>query len=130
MKLGEIASLLDSGAGNRSLASELASELMDREPFGYSIDSRTLRNGELFFAIRGDIHDGHRFVGAALRSGAIAAIVDKAFFAAGDHSIDRSGHSRLIYVDNTLEALQALASCVITFWGGCEIAITGSSGKT
>src|SRR5215471_4806782 len=125
MKLGEIASLLDSGAGNRSLASELASELMDREPSGYSIDSRTLRSGELFFAIRGETHDGHRFVGAALRNGAIAAVVDNAFFAAGDQSIGSGGQAPLIYVDNTLEALQALASCVIAFWGGCEVAITG-----
>jgi UDP-N-acetylmuramoyl-tripeptide--D-alanyl-D-alanine ligase len=125
MKLGEIASILSSPAVRQSLAPEL----MDREPSGYSIDSRTLRTGELFFAIRGEVHDGHRFVGEALRNGAVAAVVDGAFLAAGDHSIE-GGQRHLIYVDDTLAALQALASRVIAFWDGCEVAITGSSGKT
>jgi UDP-N-acetylmuramoyl-tripeptide--D-alanyl-D-alanine ligase len=129
MKLGEIISIL----GEPARAS-MDPNLMDREPSGYSIDSRTLRAGELFFAVRGEVHDGHRFVGEALRNGAIAAVVDNRFIAAGDHSIQcssgGSGHNRLIQVNDTIVALQALASRVIGFWDGCAIAITGSSGKT
>src|SRR5208283_4530090 len=42
---------------------------------GVSIDSRTLRPGELFVAIHGPAHDGHDYVAAALESGAVAAVV-------------------------------------------------------
>jgi UDP-N-acetylmuramoyl-tripeptide--D-alanyl-D-alanine ligase len=45
---------------------------------GYSIDSRTVAAGELFFAVRGERHDGHDFVEAALRRGAVAAVVSRA----------------------------------------------------
>ena len=45
---------------------------------GYSIDSRTVGVGELFFAVRGERHDGHDFVEAALRRGAVAAVVSRA----------------------------------------------------
>jgi UDP-N-acetylmuramyl pentapeptide synthase len=42
---------------------------------GYSIDSRTLAPGQLFFAIAGERADGHEFVEAALEAGAVAAVV-------------------------------------------------------
>ena len=45
---------------------------------GYSIDSRTIGPGELFFAVRGDRFDGHDFVVAAARRGAVAAVVSRA----------------------------------------------------
>src|SRR5271165_7347524 len=44
---------------------------------GYSIDSRTLRPGDLFFAVRGERLDGHDFVEAALANGAVGAVVSK-----------------------------------------------------
>ena len=44
---------------------------------GYSIDSRTVQPGELFFAVKGDRLDGHDFVEAALSRGAIGAVVRK-----------------------------------------------------
>ncbi len=44
---------------------------------GYSIDSRTLQPGELFFAVRGERLDGHDFVEAALAKGAVGAVVRK-----------------------------------------------------
>ncbi|HKD91028.1 MAG TPA: Mur ligase domain-containing protein, partial [Terriglobales bacterium] len=52
----------------------------DREAVaeGYSIDSRTLTPGQLFFAIRGERLNGHDFVPAALAAGAIAAVIEKA----------------------------------------------------
>ena len=43
---------------------------------GYSIDSRTLQPGELFFAVRGERLDGHDYVEAALAKGAVAAVVE------------------------------------------------------
>src|ERR1700730_4247915 len=44
---------------------------------GYSIDSRTVRPGEVFFAVRGERMDGHEFIEQALDKGAIAAVVSK-----------------------------------------------------
>ena len=48
---------------------------------GYSIDSRTVAPGELFFAVRGDRHDGHVYVKPALERGAVAAVVSRALVA-------------------------------------------------
>ncbi|HZB38066.1 MAG TPA: Mur ligase domain-containing protein, partial [Beijerinckiaceae bacterium] len=44
---------------------------------GVSIDTRTLEPGELFFAIKGDVHDGHGFVRGALAKGAAAAVISE-----------------------------------------------------
>jgi len=90
---------------------------------GYSIDSRTVQPGELFFAIQGERFDGHDFVGAALHAGAIAAVVRKDFAAAGDPT-------RLIRVEDTLAALQRLALAVRKLWGKPLVGVTGSAGKT
>ncbi|MBT8230327.1 MAG: UDP-N-acetylmuramoyl-tripeptide--D-alanyl-D-alanine ligase, partial [Bacteroidia bacterium] len=40
------------------------------ESNGVSIDSRTIRPGEIFFALKGDVFDGHRFIGKAIENGA------------------------------------------------------------
>ena len=45
---------------------------------GLSIDSRTIAPGEAYFAIKGDVHDGHDFVAAALKAGAALAVVGAA----------------------------------------------------
>lgn len=92
---------------------------------GFSIDTRTLRAGELFFAIKGERADGHTFVGQAFASGACAAVVERGWQA------PEPVESRvLIRVDDTLRALQELAAAVIREWGRPVVAITGSSGKT
>lgn len=93
---------------------------------GYSIDSRTIRPGELFFAVRGRRLDGHDYVMAALDAGAAAAVIS------ADRSNDFSGeaHPKLLAVPEPLEALQKLAAAVRRRWGGPLVAITGSSGKT
>lgn len=91
---------------------------------GYSIDSRTVQTGELFFAVKGERLDGHDFVEQALKSGAIAAVVRK------DQLPRYSSRSGLLVVDDTLVALQTLATAVRKLWGKTGIAITGSMGKT
>jgi UDP-N-acetylmuramoyl-tripeptide--D-alanyl-D-alanine ligase len=91
---------------------------------GYSIDSRTIKPGELFFAIRGESVDGHDFVEAALQAGAVAAVVRK------DTLSRYPAKSALIAVDDTLEALQTLAAAVRRLWGKPLIGVTGSTGKT
>ena len=97
-----------------------------REEFvhGYSIDSRTVSPGELFFAVKGERLDGHDFVDAALERGAAAAVVRK------DQLHRFPGNMKLLPVDDTLIALQTLATAVRKIWGKPLIGVTGSAGKT
>src|ERR1700690_2388311 len=91
---------------------------------GYSIDSRTVKPGELFFAVKGERLDGHDFVAQALGGGAIAAVVRK------DQLARYSNPDGLLAVDDTLIAPQTLATAVRKIWGKTAIAVTGSMGKT
>ncbi len=91
---------------------------------GYSIDSRTVCPGELFFAVKGERLDGHDFVEQALKRGALAAVVEKS------QTERYSNATPLLVVDNTLAALQTLATAVRKKWGKTAIGVTGSMGKT
>jgi UDP-N-acetylmuramoyl-tripeptide--D-alanyl-D-alanine ligase len=91
---------------------------------GYSIDSRTVQPGELFFAIKGERLDGHDFVEQALSRGAIGAVVRT------DQLARYSNAAGLLAVDDTLAALQTLAAAVRKMWGKTAIGVTGSMGKT
>jgi UDP-N-acetylmuramoyl-tripeptide--D-alanyl-D-alanine ligase len=91
---------------------------------GYSIDSRTLGPGQLFFAVKGERLDGHDFVEQALEKGAAAAVVRS------DQAGRYQGETRLLAVEDTLVALQTLATAVRKLWGKPLIAVTGSAGKT
>jgi UDP-N-acetylmuramoyl-tripeptide--D-alanyl-D-alanine ligase len=91
---------------------------------GLSIDSRTIAPGEAYFAIKGDLHDGHDFVAAALKAGAALAVVATAQrdkFAAG---------APLLVVDDVLAGLVDLAHASRARLGAQIIAVTGSVGKT
>src|SRR6202161_1793099 len=96
----------------------------DESASGYSIDSRSIGAGQLFFAVQGERLDGHDFVEQALEKGAVAAVVRQ----------DRMGryppHTPLLAVENPLAALQALATAVRKLWGKPLVAVTGSAGKT
>ncbi len=113
MTLNEVIKIIGGNAG------EFDSAMLERDISGYSIDSRTIRNGELFFAIKGEVHDGHKFVANVLAKGAIAAVVS-----------DAAAGARLIKVEDPLAALQRLAAAVVRDWRGQLIAVTGSAGKT
>jgi len=91
---------------------------------GYSIDSRTVQPDELFFAVKGERFDGHDFVEQALSAGAAGAVVRK------DQWPRYSSRKGLLAVDDTLVALQTLATAVRKLWGKTAIGITGSMGKT
>jgi UDP-N-acetylmuramoyl-tripeptide--D-alanyl-D-alanine ligase len=94
---------------------------------GYSIDSRTVNAGELFFAVRGERLDGHDFIEAALRRGAMAAVVSRARAATLPDSVLAVP---LLIAEDSLAALQALAAHVRRRWGRRVVGITGSAGKT
>ncbi len=93
---------------------------------GYSIDSRTIRAGELFIAVRGERLDGHDFVRKALEAGAAGAVVGSERW--GD--FPEAVRTKLLGVPDPLAALQKLAAEVRRRWGGPVIAVTGSTGKT
>jgi UDP-N-acetylmuramoyl-tripeptide--D-alanyl-D-alanine ligase len=94
---------------------------------GYSIDSRTVAPGELFFAVRGDRLDGHDFIVAAVERGAVAAVVARTRVATLP---DAALAMPLLIAEDTLIALQALAAHVRRRWGKRLVAVTGSAGKT
>lgn len=94
---------------------------------GYSIDSRTVAPGELFFAVKGERLDGHDFLLGAIERGAIGAVVSLARVATLPDAVLAAP---LLIVEDTLQALQALASHVRRHWGGRVVAVTGSAGKT
>ncbi len=94
---------------------------------GYSIDSRTVAAGELFFAVRGERLDGHDFVLAAVERGAMAAVVSRARVATLP---DAALAVPLLITEDPLLALQALAAHVRRQWGRRLVAVTGSAGKT
>ena len=129
VKVGEAAALMGADA------TSISAELFDKQIKDYSIDSRSVGAGELFFALsqqdyaragfNGDFVDAHRFIGDALERGAIAAVARK------DHVGDLERvRDRLLLVDDAIAALQLLAHRVYSAWGKPVVAITGSAGKT
>jgi UDP-N-acetylmuramoyl-tripeptide--D-alanyl-D-alanine ligase len=93
---------------------------------GVSIDSRTIRAGELFVAIHGPSHDGHDYVAAALEGGAVAAVVAEPLLSKYPGWV----RDKCIAVPDTLAALHQLARAVREEWGKKICGITGSVGKT
>jgi len=85
---------------------------------GVEIDSRDVRSGDLFFALKGEATDGHRFLDKAFANGATAAVVDR--------KVDYPH----ILVDDTNKALEALAAASRDRCMGRRIGVTGSVGKT
>jgi UDP-N-acetylmuramoyl-tripeptide--D-alanyl-D-alanine ligase len=91
---------------------------------GLSIDSRTIAPGEAYFAIKGDVHDGHAFVAAALKAGAALAVVETA-------QRDKfASDAPLLVVDDVLAGLVNLAHAARARLDAQVIAVTGSVGKT
>ncbi len=93
----------------------------------YSIDSRTLGAGALFFAVRGERLDGHDFIEAAVKRGAVAAVVSRARVAGLPDAVLAVP---LLITEDPLIGLQTLAAHVRRRWGKRVVAITGSAGKT
>ncbi|HTH32198.1 MAG TPA: UDP-N-acetylmuramoyl-tripeptide--D-alanyl-D-alanine ligase [Lacibacter sp.] len=84
-------------------------------------DTRKLKEGDLFFALRGDNFNGNQFALQALENGAAYAIVDEEIITADN---------RIILVDDVLNTLQQLAKYHRQQFNIPFLAITGSNGKT
>ncbi len=89
---------------------------------GISTDTRTLRQGDLFVALRGERFDGHAFLGQAKNAGAVAAMIDRAY--------DGEYPMPVAVVDDTKLALGTLARGWRSLFTPVLIAVTGSNGKT
>jgi len=99
-----------------------SSQDLDKTVQGISIDSRRIKEGEVFFAIKGERFDGHDFLNEAFQKGALAAVVTR--------NISPPGDRTLVVVDDTLKALQDLATYYRSKFPLPVIAITGTNGKT
>lgn len=88
---------------------------------GWSIDSRTTNPGDLFFAIKGENHDGHIYADAAFERGAIGAVMSE---------LVGVENRVLLRVPDVLDALQALGTWARERWAKPIVAVTGSAGKT
>jgi UDP-N-acetylmuramoyl-tripeptide--D-alanyl-D-alanine ligase len=116
----------------------LRAELFDKEIVDFSIDSRTVGEGEIFFALsqpdyeragfNGTFVDGHEFISGAFARGAIAAVARRQRVTGSEDM--RSLADRLLIVDDVIAALQTLARKVYEQWSRPVIGITGSAGKT
>jgi UDP-N-acetylmuramoyl-tripeptide--D-alanyl-D-alanine ligase len=85
---------------------------------GWSVDSRTVQPGDLFFALRGLNHDGNAYLDEALGKGAVAAVAN------------REDTADILPVPDSLAALQEIAAWAREQWGGQVVGVTGSAGKT
>ncbi len=92
---------------------------------GLSIDSRSIANDEAYFAIKGDVHDGHKFVAAAHAQGGAVSVVSEEW-------VERLGPDcgPLLVVDDVLLALERLGIAARARTQARVIAVTGSVGKT
>ena len=119
-------------------AEAVGAELFDKEIADFSIDSRSVKAGELFFALsqedyaragfNGTFADGHQYIEDAFRRGAVAAVA-RADRVGGDQGL-MALKDRLLLVDDAIAALQTLAHRVYERWGKPVVGITGSAGKT
>lgn len=110
-----------------AMAAAMGAQVQGRLPdgiTGLSIDSRTIAPGEAYFAIKGDVHDGHAFVDHALKAGAGLAVVEQA------QREKFAADAPLLVVDDVLAALVRLAQASRARLGAQIIAVTGSVGKT
>ena len=108
------------------IANVLGTSLQGRqgEATGYSIDTRTIDRGDLFFAIRGPKFDGHDFIAAAWEAGAAAVVAKSSWTAA--HQV----RGPLLAVGDPAAAMRQLAREVRRRWGLPVVGVTGSNGKT
>ncbi len=90
----------------------LSTSAGDVQITGWSVDSRTVQPGDLFFALPGPNHDGNAYVDEAIRKGAAAAI------ASGSPARQQGDSGQVLTVPDTLAALQQIATWARTAVGG------------
>ena len=114
---------LDLGWIARAVAGTLRTGDPHRDVGDVVTDSRAVKPGDLFVALRGPRFDGHTFVPEVIARGAAGVVVEPGWERGG-------GNAGLIEVADTLKALQNLANAIRRSAGTRVVAITGSAGKT
>jgi UDP-N-acetylmuramoyl-tripeptide--D-alanyl-D-alanine ligase len=116
----------------------VSAEFLDKEIKGFSIDSRSVERGELFFALsqgdyeragfNGSFADAHQYIPQAFEIGAVASVarIDRV----REDAALQAFVERLLLVEDAIAALQQLARKVYEAWARPVIGITGSAGKT
>ena len=92
---------------------------------GISTDSRTIKPGDLFFAIKGERLDGHQYITQAMDTGAVGAVISNEYKIESEY-----GNFSIIRVKDTTTALGDLAKYYRQKLSAKIIGITGSNGKT
>jgi UDP-N-acetylmuramoyl-tripeptide--D-alanyl-D-alanine ligase len=101
-------------------------QVLDRRPKNICTDTRSIAKGDVFLALRGERFNGHDFIDAALRDGAIMCIVDSAWYRKAGRTLD----APLMIVQNTQRAYGLLARAYRDRFSIPLVGITGSNGKT
>ncbi len=109
------------------VSGKLISGCEEKDVKGFSIDSRSIQNQEVFVAIKGDRFDGHDFIPDAIKNGARAVIVENIKKLG---SFDQYKDTPVILVKNTINSLRSLAIWIRDKFNVPVICITGSNGKT
>ncbi|RIM69193.1 UDP-N-acetylmuramoyl-tripeptide--D-alanyl-D-alanine ligase, partial [Staphylococcus arlettae] len=115
VKLNQIKSWIDC---------DIDTQYLDNIIRGVEIDSRQIKQDMLFVPFKGERVDGHKFVSQALADGAGACFYQK------DSDLSEVPTGPIIWVDDTLIALQQLAQAYLKHVNPQVIAVTGSNGKT
>ena len=112
----------------KKLLEKLLGGLGSMDIKGVSIDSRNIREGELFVAIKGDRFDGHDFVPEAIKKGACGALVERSVL---ENKYESLGVLKnILPVEDTLLALQEMSHMHRRKYSIPVVGITGSNGKT
>lgn len=115
----------------REIASGIDGELIEgigeASISGVSIDSRSVKNGEMYIALKGERFDGHQFIKSAVDNGAGCIMAAKDM---RDLVLSVSGNTPVVFVEDTTVGLRVLAAWYRSKFDIKLVAVTGSSGKT
>ncbi len=107
---------------NNFLINKITNKKLKKDFYGVSIDSKSVKKGDLFFAIKGKNNDGHNYLNEAVLKGANYCVISK--------NLNKISKNKVIKVTNTYNFLKKLAILKRNYSNGKIIAVTGSSGKT
>ncbi len=107
---------------NNFLINKAVKSKLNKSFLGVSIDSKSVKRGNLFVAIKGKNNDGHNYLNEALSKGATNCVVSK--------NLSKISKNKIVKVPNCYKFLKRLANLKRNYTNGKIIAVTGSSGKT
>ena len=107
--------------------------LADRDWRNFTVDSRQVQPGAVFFALPGQRSDGHSYIPEAISAGARAVVLRESWFHSHKQELQSEAENSgvaLVTVHDSLSCLQSTGSAVLSRSDAKKIGITGSNGKT